>query len=563
MLKRLFKIIGIILLFVLIVALMPVLILLYLYLTSDMKKPVGLQPRTEFEVVEKDGYRIFADDTLRLGRHGLWEVKLCGTPFNRGEGYGKLAQELIYQQEKCFVDQLRRMVPSDRYINFLRRLTLIFNHSLGKYIDEEYRQEIYGVSLSCSDEFNFVCEPYERQMNYHSAHDIGHAMQDYMLVGCSSFAAWGGSTADSCLIVGRNFDFYMGDDFARNKVVAFYFPADGYKFASVSWPAMIGVMSGMNEKGLTVTINAAKSTMPTSSATPISILAREILQYASSIDEAVEIAKNRTTFVSESILVGSATDGCAAIIEKSPHRMGVAKTDTTFIISTNHYQSDTFKNDKRNIENILNSDSKGRYMRINELLSRSFPINERKAVEILRDYKGLNDSVMGWANEMAVNQFIGHHSVVFNADKLLMWVSTSPWQAGPYVAYNLAEIFSGKVSFADNISDPKNEVGRDITVSDKQIEDIIRYRKLDRSLRDSFCLGGTIDSLQLLDFELINNDYYGTHEFLGDYYMSCADSLQAYNEWQTAMQKVIPKRPDRQRIAAKIDVLDKYWGITR
>ncbi len=546
---------------VLILALMPVLILGYLYVTADMKKPVGMQPRTGVEVMVADSMRVFADDTLRHNRPGLWEVKLCGTPFERGEGYGKLTQDLIYHQEKTFIEQLRRIVPSERYLNFLRQVVMVFNHSLGKYVNEEYRQEIYGVSLSCSDDFNFVSEPYERQMNFHSAHDIGHAMQDYMLVGCSSFAAWDTSSVGGDLIVGRNFDFYVGDEFARDKIVAFYFPVNGYRFASVSWAGMMGVMSGMNEKGLTVTINAAKSTMPTASATPISLLAREILQYASTINEAVQIANRRQTFVSESLLIASATDGRAAIIEKSPDRMGIVNADTTFIISTNHYQSGVFKNDKRNLENIRNSDSRRRYMRIEELMNRSFPLDEQKAVAILRDNKGLNDSVLGMTNEMAINQMIGHHSVVFNASRLQMWVSTSPWQAGPYVAYNLADIFSEKISFANAVNDVKKEIAADKDMSDKMIGELIFYRQLNHELRDSLKLGGTLDSLKLLDFELINPDFFGTHEFLGDYYMSVGDSLQAYNEWQTALQKVIPRLPERERIEAKATELGKCWGL--
>lgn len=77
------------------------------------------------------------------------------------------------------------------------------------------------MSTACTDEFEEFGNAYERQMQYHSAHDIGHVMQDYMLVGCTSFASWGEGTADGNLLIGRNFDFYMGEEFARNKLVMF------------------------------------------------------------------------------------------------------------------------------------------------------------------------------------------------------------------------------------------------------------------------------------------------------------------------------------------------------
>jgi len=136
------------------------------------------------------------------------------------------------------------------------------------------------------------------------------------MVGCTSFSFWGGKSADKNLVVGRNFDFYVNDKFAENKIICFYNPSAGYKFMMVSWPCMTGVVSGMNEKGLTITINAAKSAIPTGASTPVTLLTREILQYASTIDEAYAIAQKRQLFVSESLMIGSLIDNKTAIIEK-------------------------------------------------------------------------------------------------------------------------------------------------------------------------------------------------------------------------------------------------------
>lgn len=157
-------------------------------------------------------------------------------------------------------------------------------------VPEEYQTEIYGVSQYTSHDFDNIAPQYQRSLYLHAAHDIGHALQDLALVGCSSFAA-GEKSEDANLILGRNFDFYVNDAFAENKIIAFVNPEEGNQFMMVTWPGMIGAVSGMNIQGLTVTINAGKSKIPMSAKTPISILTREILQHASTIDEAIAIAK--------------------------------------------------------------------------------------------------------------------------------------------------------------------------------------------------------------------------------------------------------------------------------
>lgn len=527
-----------------------------LYLSADMGEPrIEQSEKTvKGQVVEKEGYRQYGDNYFRKSESGLHEILLKGGDYERGEAFGKLMPDLLYYQEKVFVDQIKVLVPSENYLKFLRFFIVLFNRNLGEYVPEEYRREIYGVSQLCTHEYDFIGNPYERSLNYHAAHDIGHAMQDYMLVGCSSFGVWGRESVDSSLLIGRNFDFYVGDAFAQNKLVSFYEPAQGYKFASVGWAGMIGVLSGMNETGLTVTINAAKSTIPASAATPISILAREILQYASTIDEAYAIARKRKTFVAESILIGSACDGEAAIIEKSPDQIDLYRSGKTHIICTNHYQSETFQKDERNMENLAMSDSPYRYRRLEELMRAAGALDVTGAASILRDYRGVGGRDIGLANEKALNQFIAHHSVIFKPEQRIMWVSTAPWQLGKYVAYDLNKIFS-KPDFSKELYEPELTVAEDSFLYQPDYKNLLTYRKLAASIRQSIKHNQPLDDTLIGNFIHSNPEHFHVYELSGDYYQALGQPLKALEYWRKALTKEIPKQDERKNIENKSERL--------
>ncbi|MDR1056609.1 MAG: C45 family autoproteolytic acyltransferase/hydrolase [Prevotellaceae bacterium] len=550
---RFFKILKSVLLLLLVLVMFTVTWFAYLYYAADMKQPRDKNLPDKLRLVDNGLYRQYGDNYLRKSESGLWELKIKGSAFERGVAAGKLMDSLLYYQEKVFVDQIRKMIPSENYLKFLRFFIVMFNRNLGKNVTEEYRDEIYGISLSCTDEYDFIGNPYERQLNYHAAHDIGHTMQDYMLVGCSSFATWDKHSADSSLIIGRNFDFYMGDDFARNKLVMFCEPAEGYKFASVGWPGMVGVLSGMNEEGLTVTINAAKSSIPTSAATPISLLVREILQYASTIDEAYAIVQKRQTFVSESILIGSAKDGRAAVIEKSPGRIGLFADFGGQIICTNHFQSDEFKEDKRNIENIQTTDSYYRYQRLEELLAEQEPVDEYKAVSMLRNNKGLSDSEVGLSNEMAINQFIAHHTVIFKPEQLIMWVSTNPWQSGKFVAYDLNKIFNAKPNFLDELYAKELTIPADSVFLTGDYNKLLKYRNTTSYIKQQMKVNKKVSTMVIEEYLASNPDYYHLYEILGNYYQYAGELAKAKQYYQQALTKAIPKVAEKERILKKLE----------
>ncbi|MFN8155038.1 MAG: C45 family peptidase [Bacteroidia bacterium] len=384
-------------------------------------------------------YRIGAS-RLRKSSSGLYELYVEGADFERGVINGKLTVELVQKQEELFNAQIGKMIPSKFYLHFLKYFVGWFNRDLAKSVSEEYKREIYGVSLSASHQYDYIGSPYQRILNYHAAHDIGHALQNLALVGCTSFATWDTLSEMRQLIIGRNFDFYVGDGFAEDKIVGFFKPDSGYGFMTVTWGGFLGAVSGMNEKGLSITINAAKSGIPSGAATPVSLVAREILQYAATIDEAYRIASTRKMFVSESFLVGSAHDSCAVIIEKTPDRLDMYRSDTKRIVCSNHFQSESLESQPENKEQEKMSASVYRYQRVQELLD-SLPVNTvSSTAAVLRNRYGLHGKDIGNGNEKAINQLIAHHSVIFSPYDRKVWVSTHPWQLGQYVCYDLSRV---------------------------------------------------------------------------------------------------------------------------
>lgn len=522
-----------------------------LFWQADMGVPTIEADVAGLQKQNADGYTFCQGGMLRKNEFGLWEIRLEGSPEQIGSAQGLLARELLYYQESVFVRQIREIIPSDSYLRILRLFTIIFNRNFGNLVPEEFRREIYALSLFCTDEFNQIGTPYERQLNYHAAHDIGHTMQDYMLVGCSSFAAWNTASADSTLIVGRNFDFYVGDEFAENKLISFVKPDQGYRYVSIGWAGMIGVLSGMNEKGITITLNAAKGIPPLTGALPISLLAREILQYAATVDEAYQIAQSRKTFVSESLLIGSASEKKAVLIEKTPQKIALYESPDDWLVSTNHYQSETFRNDPTNLENIETSDSKYRFDRMTELLNNAFPLTVVKSADILRNRAGLYNRYIGLANEKAINQSIAHHSVIFNPDHLQMWVSTAPWQDGAYICYDLNKIF-GLTDFASPIHEQALTIPADSIFLKYYYPQVCHYRASCGQIKKAIQNGETLNSDFIAAFIRSNPNHYYVYTLLGDYFDSRAEKEQAHYYWTRAVECEVPSLRELNHLNKKL-----------
>lgn len=501
------------------------------------------------KVIQKnDTLRIYKNNYLLKNKQNLWELYSQGNPYQLGLTSGALLEKLYKKQDSIFYQKINSFVPSQRKQKILFHFLKWFNRDIEKNIIPEYQAELYGISHYSDTVFNRYIPAYQRSMYLHAAHDIGHALQDLMLVGCSSLVVWGDKTPDGKLLIGRNLDFYVGDDFAQNKLISFVKPSSGISFMSVSWAGMIGVVSGMNYEGLMVTINASKSDIPFKAKTPISLLCREILQYASTLEEAVEIAKKRSVFVSENILVASAKDKKAIIIEISPRKIDVFESPNyDNLICTNHFQSDGYLSDKKNIKQIKETHSFYRYQKIQELLQKSNKISPEYMAEILRNTEGLNKKSLGYGNEKAINQLLAHHGIIFKPEEKLVWVSSSPYQLGEFVCYDLEKIFNSDFQGVISAQTQERNIPKSKFLSTKEYENYEKYRILEQKIETDLNTNKIIDSQSVMQLKNLNPDYWKAYFIIGKVLLQNKDK-RAKIYFEKSLSLEIPYSDERQEV---------------
>ncbi len=520
--------------------------LLFLWILIHAQIPEPEVPKVHIGKRHQIGpnHFVLGNNYLKKNEYSVWEMYIEGAPYERGLIYGELAQELIQRQEDIFVAQINQFVPGEFLQQFLRLLIGFFNADLPSNIPLENQQEILGVSRYFSDRYDYIADKYTRILNYHAAHDIGHALNDYSIVGCTSFALKGKKTKKGELLIGRNFDFYVGDEFAEDKLVVFVNPDKGFSFASYSWAGFTGVASGLNSEGLSVTINASKSDLPTSAKMPISILAREILQYASSIEEAIAIARKRKIFVSETIMVGSAKDGKAVLIEKSPTRMGVFYQNQDALVCSNHYQSSTFKKDKKNLDNIKESDSHFRFERVSELLEKKEILGHMDILDILRDQHGQHSDTLGMGNPRAINQLIAHHSVLISPQSGTFFISTTDFQLGRFIGYDLKQTFKQRKGVVAEV------LLEDTFLRNPRYQQFLDFKRMKQKIGRYLLFGGnlTLSKEAIKRFISNNKESYMTYEMLGKYFRKKGQKESAYFYFKKALSKNVASKNIRKEL---------------
>ena len=374
-------------------------------------------------------------------REGLLVVRLKGSPFELGYAAGQLLPEQIHTLENEFLAMIRGYVPQPWKVSVLKSYVLYANRHLSDFVAADYRQQIHGTIRGCPDRHPELGDYYNRMLNYHAAHDVSYLLIDNPLVaraGCTAFGAWGGATPNQHLLTGRNFDWEAAEVFGRDRVVILCEPDGGIPFISLAWAGMTGVVSGLNRAGVSVTLNGAPSRLPGDTATPVAMVARDVLQQAHNLAEALAIIRRAPVFVSTLWLVGSRADGKFIVVEKTPAATQVREPDGDAIICANHFQTAGLRDDARNQEYVAEATSASRFRRLTELVRDAHgTLDPARAVEMLRDRRLPGGTFAGNGHRATLNAFIATHATVMDLTDGIFWAASPPHQLGKFVAFDV------------------------------------------------------------------------------------------------------------------------------
>lgn len=245
-------------------------------------------------------------------------------------------------------------------------------------------------------------------------------------------------------------------------------------------------------------------------------------------------------------------DGKTAIIEKSPTKHGLHLVDEEYVICSNNFQSDVFKNDSMNIQNIRTSSSQYRHDRMDELIQEKWPLDYFDVASILRNRYGLSGEVIGNGNEKALNQLIAHHAVIFKPEQRLVWVSAGPYQIGKFICYDLNKVFN---EYRDlnrdiEISVDSLEIPADEFVLTEEYANYERFKSLRKEIAgDGYKLTAQVQA----EFVETNPHYYLTYYTLGDYFFKIGDFNSAKAFYKQSLTKVLPVAQEKDYLMSRIE----------
>ena len=129
-----------------------------------------------------------------------------------------------------------------------------------------------------------------------------------------------------------------------------------------------------------------------------------------------------------------------------------------------------------------------------------------------------------------------------------MWVTTSPWQSGEFICYDLNKVFKD-VDFSKEISEKALIIEKDSLFLSNDYSKVVKYRNRVKEIKSAISNNEKIEADVINSFLNINPNNYYTYRLIGDYYMEVEKNKNKAREmYNICLLCAIPQLGEREYI---------------
>ena len=376
-------------------------------LSDPLPHPKLAQMRS-LPIEEKDGV-IYFGKSNKCTKRAITIISLKGEPYEVGYAHGVLLKDEMMPWIK---EALYWMKAQSFGTSRLKNVLLDRAKEVEQYIPEKYKTELKGLAAGSGIDYHLI-------LMINTASTTG-----WRYLSCTSVAVKG---QDGKIIRSRGLEFQLGQgpEILKPKILIINQPSQGYAFASVTVPGLIGVWTAMNETGLNLGTHAIAGAPFHWKGMPYDILYRKITENASSVEEVGEILEKARRSLPQMIMVTDVRK--ARNYEFDSANVGFRDMDEDGLVLTNFTQ-------------VLDI---GMDYHCRRYLAASSFLNDNRNNFDIGKILGLvrNDAIscIGSPNTQS------YHSAIFVPETLDFWIAVGPSPAnrGRWVGFNLKKEIDG------------------------------------------------------------------------------------------------------------------------
>jgi len=257
-------------------------------------------------------------------RNGLPVLTLQGTP----EEIGEQAVTLTAGSVRPLLE-LPREIVRRHHLELAWPLFAATARNLYKNVPDDHRRELeVGIKLGKLDRDVLL---------------IGNCLLELRrLGGCATLYVDPLQSATGGPLLGRNFDLDPLGILQKYSLVTIVRPAGKHAFCGIGYPGMVGVVSGMNDAGLTVAtldvyLAPEGTRMFDAKGTPLTFCYRRLLEECTTVEEATKLMRSLKATTCMNLAVCDRREG--VILEITPKEVVVRRPEKGVLPCTNHFNT--------------------------------------------------------------------------------------------------------------------------------------------------------------------------------------------------------------------------------